>query len=85
MRQGDFLGPIGNATPKYDASNPAVRYLLRRFPARGSDVEPGVEREALFRAAVSVGHQAVAVIRPVEPRGTVHSRRIHAVVASDLE
>ena len=31
MTEGDFLGPIGNATPKYEASNPVVRKLLHRF------------------------------------------------------
>jgi ubiquinone/menaquinone biosynthesis C-methylase UbiE len=30
----DFLGPIGNATPKYEASNPIVRRLLERFLRR---------------------------------------------------
>lgn len=31
MTEGDFVGPIGNATPKYQASNPVVRHLLDRF------------------------------------------------------
>ena len=34
MTEGDFVGPIGNATPKYEASNPVVRYLLSRFLGR---------------------------------------------------
>lgn len=34
MTEGDFLGPIGNATPKYEASNPVVRHLLNRFLRR---------------------------------------------------
>jgi 2-polyprenyl-3-methyl-5-hydroxy-6-metoxy-1,4-benzoquinol methylase len=34
MTTGDFLGPIGNATPKYEASNPVVRRLLERFLRR---------------------------------------------------
>lgn len=34
MTDGDFLGPIGNATPKYEASNPLVRRLLHRFLRR---------------------------------------------------
>lgn len=34
MTEGDFLGPVGNATPKYQASNPVVRYLLNRFLLR---------------------------------------------------
>jgi SAM-dependent methyltransferase len=34
MTEGDFLGPIGNATPKYEASNPVVRRLLQRFLRR---------------------------------------------------
>ncbi len=34
MTDSDFLGPIGNATPKYEASNPVVRLLLSRFLER---------------------------------------------------
>jgi 2-polyprenyl-3-methyl-5-hydroxy-6-metoxy-1,4-benzoquinol methylase len=30
----DFLGPIGNASAKYEASNPVVRHLLSRFLRR---------------------------------------------------
>jgi len=31
VTEGDFLGPIGNATAKYESSNPVVRRLLNRF------------------------------------------------------
>jgi len=34
VTEGDFLGPIGNATDKYEASNPVVRRLLDRFLRR---------------------------------------------------
>ena len=34
MTKGDFVGPIGNASPKYEASNPVVRHLLERFLRR---------------------------------------------------
>jgi ubiquinone/menaquinone biosynthesis C-methylase UbiE len=34
VTEGDFVGPIGNATPKYEASNPVVRHLLDRFLSR---------------------------------------------------
>ena len=34
VTEGDFVGPIGNATPKYEASNPVVRHLLNRFLGR---------------------------------------------------
>jgi SAM-dependent methyltransferase len=43
----DFLGPIGNATPKYEASNPIVRRLLERFLQR-------VDQAAQTTAASSV-------------------------------
>lgn len=43
----DFLGPIGNATPKYEAPNPIVRLLLKRFLDR-------VERAAVSFDARSV-------------------------------
>jgi ubiquinone/menaquinone biosynthesis C-methylase UbiE len=31
VTERDFLGPIGNATEKYESSNPVVRRLLNRF------------------------------------------------------
>ena len=31
MTEGDFLGPIGNASAKYASPNPVVRRLLNRF------------------------------------------------------
>ena len=34
MTECDFLGPIGNATAKYESSNPVVRRLLNRFLRR---------------------------------------------------
>jgi ubiquinone/menaquinone biosynthesis C-methylase UbiE len=34
VTDADFLGPIGNATSKYEASNPVVRHLLNRFLQR---------------------------------------------------
>ena len=34
MTEGDFLGPIGNASAKYESSSRVVRYLLGRFLAR---------------------------------------------------
>ena len=44
MTAEDFLGPIGNATAKYEASNPVVRHLLNRFLRRvegaAADVKP---------------------------------------------
>jgi 2-polyprenyl-3-methyl-5-hydroxy-6-metoxy-1,4-benzoquinol methylase len=43
----DFVGPIGNATPKYAVSNPIVRRLLERFLRR------------LDQAAESVGANSV--------------------------
>lgn len=47
MTDEDFLGPIGNATPKYEASNPIVRRLLERFLQR-------VDQAAQTTAASSV-------------------------------
>lgn len=34
MTEGDFLGPIGNASEKYSDSNPVTRRLLERFLTR---------------------------------------------------
>jgi SAM-dependent methyltransferase len=34
VTEGDFVGPIGNASPKYEAGNPVVRHLLHRFLCR---------------------------------------------------
>jgi ubiquinone/menaquinone biosynthesis C-methylase UbiE len=42
MTEGDFVGPIGNASPKYEASNPVVRHLLARFLRRVDDAVAGL-------------------------------------------
>jgi ubiquinone/menaquinone biosynthesis C-methylase UbiE len=34
VTEGEFVGPIGNATAKYEAQNPVVRMLLQRFLGR---------------------------------------------------
>jgi len=47
VTDGDFVGPIGNASPKYEASNPVVRHLLARFLRRVDE------------AAVSLGPKSV--------------------------
>jgi SAM-dependent methyltransferase len=47
VTNADFVGPIGNATPKYEASNPALRRLLHRFLGR-------VDAAALNLAPTSV-------------------------------
>jgi 2-polyprenyl-3-methyl-5-hydroxy-6-metoxy-1,4-benzoquinol methylase len=47
MTDTDFLGPIGNATAKYEESNPIVRRLLERFLGR------------LDQAAESIGANSI--------------------------
>ena len=42
MTEGDFVGPIGNASPKYEASNPIVRHLLDRFLRRVDEAAAGL-------------------------------------------
>lgn len=43
MTEGDFLGPIGNATTKYENANPVVRRLLQRFLHCVDEVATGLQ------------------------------------------
>jgi 2-polyprenyl-3-methyl-5-hydroxy-6-metoxy-1,4-benzoquinol methylase len=51
----DFLGPIGNATPKYEASNPIVRRLLERFLQRVDQVVESIGASSVLDVGCGEG------------------------------
>jgi ubiquinone/menaquinone biosynthesis C-methylase UbiE len=51
----DFLGPIGNATAKYEASNPIVRHLLSRFLRRVDEAVAGLEPTSVLDVGCGEG------------------------------
>lgn len=55
MTEDDFLGPIGNATPKYQTSNPVVRRLLERFLRRVDDAAAGLRPTSVLDVGCGEG------------------------------
>lgn len=55
MTDGDFLGPIGNATAKYEASNPVVRHLLTRFLRRVDEAAAELEPASVLDVGCGEG------------------------------
>jgi ubiquinone/menaquinone biosynthesis C-methylase UbiE len=55
VTDGDFVGPIGNATPKYQASNPVVRHLLNRFLRRVDEAAASVEPTSVLDVGCGEG------------------------------
>jgi 2-polyprenyl-3-methyl-5-hydroxy-6-metoxy-1,4-benzoquinol methylase len=55
VTEGDFLGPIGNATAKYEASNPIVRHLLNRFLRRLDEVTACLEPSSVLDVGCGEG------------------------------
>lgn len=55
MTEGDFVGPIGNATPKYEASNPVVRRLLARFLDRVDQTAAGLGPKSVLDVGCGEG------------------------------
>jgi SAM-dependent methyltransferase len=55
VTEGDFLGPIGNATAKYEASNPVVRHLLNRFLRRLDETAASLEPSSVLDVGCGEG------------------------------
>lgn len=55
MTDGDFLGPIGNATAKYEASNPVVRLLLNRFLGRVDEAAANLDPTSVLDVGCGEG------------------------------
>lgn len=71
----DFLGPIGNATPKYEASNPVVRHLLNRLLARVDDAATSVAPTSVLDVGCGEGVVTERLARRLAP---THVRGIDA-------
>jgi ubiquinone/menaquinone biosynthesis C-methylase UbiE len=55
VTEGDFLGPTGNATQKYEDSNPVVRRLLQRFLHRVDEVATSLQPGAVLDVGCGEG------------------------------
>jgi len=55
VTEGDFLGPIGNATAKYEVSNPVVRHLLNRFLRRVDEAAARLEPSSVLDVGCGEG------------------------------
>jgi 2-polyprenyl-3-methyl-5-hydroxy-6-metoxy-1,4-benzoquinol methylase len=64
---GDFLGPIGNATPKYEASNPLVRRLLDRFLARVEEAATSLTPSSVLDVGCGEGIVTERLARRLSP------------------
>ena len=63
----DFLGPIGNATPKYEASNPVVRRLLERFLRRVDDLAESIAAGSVLDVGCGEGVVTERLARRLAP------------------
>jgi len=64
---GDFVGPIGNATPKYEASNPVVRLLLDRFLRRVDEAAANLEPTSVLDVGCGEGVVTERLARRLAP------------------
>jgi SAM-dependent methyltransferase len=55
VTEGDFVGPIGNASAKYEASNPVVRHLLNRFLRRVDEVAASLRPSSVLDVGCGEG------------------------------
>jgi len=55
MTDSDFVGPIGNASPKYESSNPVVRRLLDRFLRRVDEAATRLEPTSVLDVGCGEG------------------------------
>jgi ubiquinone/menaquinone biosynthesis C-methylase UbiE len=67
VTEGDFLGPIGNATPKYEAGNPVVRRLLERFLGRVDETAAGLAPRSVLDVGCGEGVVTERLARRLAP------------------
>jgi ubiquinone/menaquinone biosynthesis C-methylase UbiE len=67
VTEGDFVGPIGNATPKYEASNPVVRHLLDRFLRRVDEAAQSVAPTSVLDVGCGEGVVSERLARLLAP------------------
>ena len=72
MTEGDFVGPIGNASPKYETSNPVVRHLLARFLRRVDEAAAGLAPSSVLDVGCGEGvvtERLAQLLAPAEVLG----------------
>jgi 2-polyprenyl-3-methyl-5-hydroxy-6-metoxy-1,4-benzoquinol methylase len=72
VTDGDFLGPIGNATAKYEASNPVVRHLLARFLRRVDEAAASLRPSSVLDVGCGEGvvtERLAQLLTPAEVLG----------------
>jgi ubiquinone/menaquinone biosynthesis C-methylase UbiE len=67
VTDGDFLGPIGNATPKYESSNPLVRHLLKRFLRRVDEAATKLDPASVLDVGCGEGVVTERLARRLAP------------------
>jgi 2-polyprenyl-3-methyl-5-hydroxy-6-metoxy-1,4-benzoquinol methylase len=67
VTERDFLGPIGNATSKYEASNPVVRHLLNRFLRRVEEAAVELHPTAVLDVGCGEGIVTERLARRLAP------------------
>jgi ubiquinone/menaquinone biosynthesis C-methylase UbiE len=67
VTDGDFVGPIGNASPKYDASNPVVRHLLNRFLRRVDEAAASIHPTSVLDVGCGEGVVTERLARDLAP------------------
>jgi ubiquinone/menaquinone biosynthesis C-methylase UbiE len=67
MTESDFVGPIGNASPKYEASNPVVRRLLARFLQRVDETAANLHPASVLDVGCGEGVVTERLARLVAP------------------
>jgi 2-polyprenyl-3-methyl-5-hydroxy-6-metoxy-1,4-benzoquinol methylase len=67
VTDADFLGPIGNATPKYEASNPVVRQLLDRFLRHVDETATGLAPTSVLDVGCGEGVVTERLARLLAP------------------
>lgn len=67
MTDDDFLGPIGNASEKYESSHPIVRRLLNRFLARLDEVATSLAPTSVLDVGCGEGVVTERLARRLAP------------------
>lgn len=67
MTDSDYLGPIGNATAKYESSNPVVRKLLARFLQRIDDTAAKLAPKSVLDVGCGEGVVTERLARRLAP------------------
>lgn len=67
MMDCDFLGPVGNATDKYEDTNPVVRSLLGRFLDRVEDAAASIAPSSVLDVGCGEGVVTERLARRLAP------------------